>query len=231
MIVGGVAAAVCWWMTAAMAIDFGRAPSAVRAQWQNASLPLLFAMWAVMMAAMMAPVAAPFLRLFGRCCAHLGKSEKNVWAVAGGYMVLWAAFSLAAAVLHFAANKAAWINDNMFLHSAEARALLFAVAGIYQLTPLKFACLRGCRPPPLFLILHWKDGIGGAFWLGAKNGVYCVGCCWALMLTLFAGGVMDLRWIAALTLYALVEKISPFPKRTAQAAGGGLILLAIGALS
>ena len=225
---GGVAvAAACWWLTAAMAADFARASSASIAAWQHASFAVLFAMWAVMMAAMMAPAAAPFLRLFWRCRAHLGKAPAAATAAAaGGYLILWAAFSAAAALLQLAANRTAMLDDAMMLHSPEARALLFAAAGAYQLTPLKFACLRGCRPPPLFLILNWRDGLGGAFALGAKNGAYCVGCCWALMLLLFAGGVMDIRWIAALSLYALVEKAAPAPRTLARAAGVGLLAAA-----
>lgn len=226
-VVGGgvLVAAFCWWLTVMMAVDFAASPVRIEG-WQNAPFAVLFAMWAVMMAAMMAPVALPFLRLFWRCCAHLGKTPAALTAAAaGGYLSLWVLFSLAAAVLQLAANSEMMLGDGMALHSPEARAILFAAAGIYQLTPLKFACLRGCRPPPLFLILHWRNGLGGAFTLGAKNGMYCVGCCWALMLLLFAGGIMDLRWIAALAIYALAEKVAPSPQILARATGGGLLAL------
>ncbi|MGI9297514.1 MAG: DUF2182 domain-containing protein [Gammaproteobacteria bacterium] len=225
---GGVAAAAaCWWLTATMAADFADAAPGRIAEWWGASFAVLFAMWAAMMAAMMAPAAAPFLRLFWRCRAHLGgDSPAATAAAAGGYLSAWMLFSAAAAALHSGANSAAMLGDGMSLHSPEIRAMLFAAAGAYQLTPFKFACLRGCRPPPLMLILDWRPGIGGAFALGAKNGMYCVGCCWALMLLLFAGGVMDLRWIAALTLYALAEKAFPSPRILARATGFGLLFFA-----
>ena len=205
--------------------------SASAGQWQNAGWGILFVMWGVMMAAMMAPAAVPFLRLFWRCCLHFQMSfpsaAARTVAAAGGYLLLWLGFSALAALLHWAANHSAMAGETMALQSPELRAAVFALAGVYQFTPLKSACLRGCRPLPMFMIMHWKNTVSGALQLGARNGAYCVGCCWALMLLLFAGGVMDLRWIGALALYALMEKI--FPDRSgmlARITGGGLLMLA-----
>lgn len=229
MAVGGAAAIFFvggWSVLALMSVDFYASPANAKL-WHNAGFGVLFVMWALMMAVMMLPVAIPFLRLFARCAPHL----PHQWAAAaGGYLTLWTLFSVAAAALQMAANAAGGMSDSMALAHSPWRAALFAVAGIYQLTPLKMACLRGCRPPPIFLLLHWRPGIGGAFATGAKHGLYCIGCCWALMLLLFVGGIMDFRWIAALTIYAVVEKIAP-PQPLAHAVGGGLLLLAVFELS
>jgi predicted metal-binding membrane protein len=106
-------------------------------------------------------------------------------------------------------------------------AILLMTAGIYQLSPLKAACLRVCRSPLSFIAQHWRGGAGGAFRMGADHGVYCLGCCWALMLLLFAGGVMNLAVIAALTAAVLVEKLAPFGEQTARISG--VLLIAAGA--
>ncbi len=180
------------------------------------------------MAAMMLPTAAPFLRLFWQCCVFRKiAAHSHIAAAAGGYILLWLFFSLLAAGAHKVAAEWNALNSSMALADPTARAALFAAAAAYQFTPLKFACLRGCRPPPLFLILHWQTGIGGAFRLGLKNGAYCVGCCWALMLLLFAGGVMDFRWIVGLTLLVLAEKILPPHPIVARSFGVGLLALAV----
>jgi predicted metal-binding membrane protein len=108
-----------------------------------------------------------------------------------------------------------------------AGALVLAIAGVYQLTPLKSACLRVCRSPLSYLLQHWRSGAAGAFRLGVRHGAYCVGCCWALMLLLFAGGVMNLVVIVALTVWVLVEKFAPFGEQTARVSGVALLALAV----
>jgi predicted metal-binding membrane protein len=109
--------------------------------------------------------------------------------------------------------------------------LLLIAVGLYQLTPLKNACLRHCQAPAAFIAAHWRPGVVGAWRMGLSHGVYCVGCCAALMLLLFVGGVMNLVWIVALTLIVAVEKFAPFGALTAKvvaaalvAAGGALLL-------
>ena len=231
IVAGAAIVAACWWLTFAMSVDFYHT-SAAATMWQDASFGVLFIMWAVMMAAMMAPAALPFLRLIWRCSGLQQTSQNSgssqtltTAAAAAGYALPWLGFSFAAAVIHKFTAASGMLSDSMMLSNPYICAGLFAAAGVYQLTPLKHACLRGCRPPAFFLILHWKSGIVGAIRTGAHNGLYCVGCCWALMLLLFAGGVMDLRWIAALALVAVAEKILP-PKITSRAIGGGLLFLA-----
>ena len=115
----------------------------------------------------------------------------------------------------------------MTLTSPRAGAALLVVAGVYQITPLKHACLRRCQSPLGFLMHHWRTGAGGAFRMGFEHGAYCLGCCWALMLLLFVGGVMNLAVIAALTAFVAFEKLSPFGAQTARVSGG--LLIALGA--
>jgi predicted metal-binding membrane protein len=110
--------------------------------------------------------------------------------------------------------------------SPAAASIIVAIAGIYQLTPLKRACLRACRSPLGFMLQRWAGDTAGAFRLGVAHGWHCLGCCWALMLILFAGGVMNMAVILALTLWVLVEKWAPFGERTATASGVGLLTLA-----
>jgi len=104
---------------------------------------------------------------------------------------------------------------------------VLALAGVYQLTPLKRTCLRVCRSPLSYLLQHWRPGRFGALRMGIEHGAYCLGCCWALMLLLFAGGVMNLTLIVALTLWVIAEKHVPFGEWTARASG--IVLLALAA--
>jgi predicted metal-binding membrane protein len=117
----------------------------------------------------------------------------------------------------------------MVSRSAWLGAALLITAGIYQLTPLKNACLRNCRAPAHFLSRHWRNGRLGAFRMGVRLGAYCLGCCWILMGLLFIGGVMNLLWIAAIAAFVLLEKTMPFGVAGGRAAGAAMIL--IGALS
>jgi predicted metal-binding membrane protein len=107
-----------------------------------------------------------------------------------------------------------------------AAAVVLLVAGAYQMTPWKRACLQSCRAPVAFLTRHWRTGVGGAFRMGAVHGAYCLGCCWALMLILFAGGVMNLAVITGLTVWVLIEKLAPFGQQSARVSGALLIVIA-----
>lgn len=111
--------------------------------------------------------------------------------------------------------------------SSRVSATLLIVAGVYQWTPLKHACLRNCQTPLGFLMARWRDGSSGAFRLGLEHGSYCVGCCWALMLLLFAGGVMNVVVIAALTAWVAVEKLAPFGRRGAQFSGAVMVVVGL----
>jgi predicted metal-binding membrane protein len=156
------------------------------------------------------------------------RSEPYVPAAlfASGYLLAWAGFSLAATLAQSALERAALLSPmDMTTDSRLLGGLLFIAAGLYQFTPVKLACLRFCRSPLDFVINHWRDGPGGALRMGIAHGLYCLGCCWILMLLLFVGGVMNLLWVAALSILVLLQKLVP-GKRAAQ--GTGLVMLIVG---
>lgn len=225
---------VCWTWIALMAQDmYGTmlGPSAwmMTADWDVPHLLLLWAMWAVMMTAMMLPSAAPLILLYAGALRTNGDARvgRKTYAMAAGYVLVWALFSVAATVLQRLLSTVLVLTPMMEPSTSEAAAVLLAIAGLYQLTPLKAACLRACRSPLSYLLQHWAQGTFTAFRLGALHGTYCLGCCWALMLLLFAGGVMNLVVIVALTLWVLVEKIGPFGEQTARASGVALLAVAV----
>lgn len=181
--------------------------------WEPWRLLLLWLMWAVMMAAMMLPSAFPMFALYDhvqrrRAGGHHRPAQ--VYALAAGYLLLWALFSVGATALQRFLSVQLIMNPMMEMPGRTAVGVTCLIAGAYQLTPWKAACLAACRSPLLFLSRHWREGIGGAFRMGAVHGAYCLGCCWALMLLLFAGGVMNLTVIVGLTFVVLVEKVMPF---------------------
>jgi predicted metal-binding membrane protein len=197
-------------------------------QWDLLHLLLLWAMWAVMMAGMMLPSASPLLLLYGVAARRSGQRSmaRQIYALAAGYLLVWTLFSLAATVLQRVLAALLLVSPMMEATSSALGATLLLVAGAYQLTPFKQVCLRTCRSPLGFLMSHWRGGSIGALRIGFEHGVYCVGCCWALMLLLFAGGVMNLTVIAALTAFVAFEKLSP--ARVYSAAISGVLLIGSG---
>jgi predicted metal-binding membrane protein len=194
-------------------------------EWDGAHLLLLWAMWAVMMTAMMLPTASPLVLLYGAAARRSAPETagRQTYALAGGYLAAWAAFSLAATALQRALASLLLVSPMMEAANSRVSAALLLAAGIYQWTPLKYACLRACRSPLGFLMGRWRGGLSGAFRMGLEHGTYCVGCCWALMLLLFAGGVMNLAVIAGLTALVAFEKLAPFGRRSAQISGAVMI--------
>ena len=224
----------CWAWIAVMADDMygtmrGASAWMMPSDWDVPHLLLLWAMWAVMMTAMMLPSAAPLLLMYAGALRGRGEAGagRQLYAMAAGYVLVWTGFSVAATVLQRALASALVLTPMMEPDSPVAAAVILAIAALYQLTPLKQACLRVCRTPLGYLLQHWRPGAAGAFRLGLGHGLYCLGCCWALMLLLFAGGVMNLTVIVALTLWVLIEKLAPFGEWTARV--GGLALLALAA--
>jgi predicted metal-binding membrane protein len=198
--------------------------------WDWPHLLLLWVMWAVMMTAMMLPSAAPLILLYAAAArrnAEPGSPARRVYALAAGYVSLWALFSVLATALQRILSSALVLTPMMEPATPTAGAVVLAIAGLYQLTPLKRACLRACRSPLGFMMQRWRGGAAGAFRLGVGHGAYCLGCCWALMLILFAGGVMNLTVIITLTMWVLVEKIGPFGERTPIASGVALLAIAV----
>jgi predicted metal-binding membrane protein len=197
--------------------------------WDWPRIFLLWAMWAVMMTAMMLPTATPLILLYAgaaRRQAEPGTAAHRVYALAAGYVLVWSLFSVLATALQRALSSALVLTPMMEPATPVAGGVVLAIAAAYQLTPLKRTCLRVCRSPLAFMMQHWRAGTGGAFRLGVHHGTYCLGCCWALMLILFVGGVMNLVVIIALTVWVIVEKFAPFGEHTATASGGVLLALA-----
>jgi predicted metal-binding membrane protein len=177
---------------------------------------------------MMLPSASPMLLLYGVVARRSSQATaaRHIYALAAGYLVIWTVFSLGATALQRGLTALLLVSPMMETTTPAVGATLLFLAGIYQLTPLKRACLRTCQSPLGFLMSRWRGGFVGAFGMGLKHGGYCVGCCWALMLLLFAGGVMNLTVIVALTALVAFEKLAPFGMHSARISGA--LLMAAG---
>jgi len=198
-------------------------------EWSLGYALLMLLMWIVMMVAMMLPSAAPTILLYTTIAHKRHPATPRPGAstmFALGYVAVWCAFSLLAVSLQFALEQAALMSSMMEVTSIAVAGTLLVAAGVYQWMPLKQACLRHCRSPLDFIVTHWRDGVSGAFRMGARHGVYCLGCCWAMMLLLFVGGIMNLAWIAGLALFILLEKLVPAGQWIGRVAG--LVLVAWG---
>ena len=194
----------------------------VTGAWTIGYSVVIFFMWWVMMFGMMLPSAAPLLLLFARMMRKEKKKgapyvPTGVFAL--GYVVMWAAFSAVATGAQWGLEASGLLSGIMVGTSAVLGAALLIAAGVWQLTPLKNACLRHCRSPIGFLSAQWRPGRTGAFRMGLVHGAFCLGCCWFLMALLFYGGVMNLYWIIGLALYILIEKLLPAGARIAQLTG------------
>jgi predicted metal-binding membrane protein len=222
---------VSWIWIVAMARDMygpmtGASAWMMTAIWDVPHLLLLWAMWAVMMAGMMLPSSSPMLLLYGVVARRSAQSTaaRHIYALAAGYLVIWTVFSLGATALQRGLAALLLVSPMMEATNPAVGATLLFLAGVYQFTSLKRTCLRTCQSPLGFLISRWRSGSSGAFRMGLEHGAYCVGCCWALMLLLFAGGVMNLTVIAALTAFVAFEKLAPFGVYSAWISG--LLLIA-----
>jgi predicted metal-binding membrane protein len=186
-------------------------------------------MWTVMMVGMMLPSAAPLILLilgvYRRRDDH--RTRLNSMLFVGGYLLAWAVFSLAAASGQIALHRAALLSADMAARSGVLTAAILIITGMYQWLPIKNACLAHCRSPLNFLSQHWREGLAGAVRMGFLHGLFCVGCCWALMTLLFVAGVMNLLWVAAIAVFVLVEKLSRQGLLLGRAAG--ILLIAWGA--
>ena len=225
-----VVPAACWLWIVAMARDMygpmtGASAWMMTASWDGTHLLLLWAMWAAMMTGMMLPSASPLILLYGAAArrAAAGSAGRSTAALAAGYLIAWAAASLAATLLQRALARRLIVSPMMEITSSRVAAMVLLAAGLYQLTPLKRACLRACQSPLGFLMSRWRSGTLGALRLGLAHGWYCVGCCWALMLLLFVGGVMNLTIIVVLTILVAAEKLAPAGQLVARATGVSLV--------
>jgi predicted metal-binding membrane protein len=180
--------------------------------WTLGYAVLIFFMWWIMMVAMMLPSASPMILLHAAVNRKPQRQVSRRFATTAfmlGYLGVWAGFSLVATAVQWSLSRTGLFSEAMVAASALLAGFLLLAAGLYQLTPIKQACLKHCRLPAEFLATHWRPGVRGAFRMGLVHGGYCVGCCWLLMLLLFFGGVMNLYWIAGLALFILFEKTAP----------------------
>lgn len=199
----------------------GMPAMATNMAWSPVYFLLVLSMWWVMMVAMMLPSAAPMILLYARAAAPPQATIRPATgSFLAGYLIAWGGFSLAATLLQFGLESAGVLAP--MLMASQSRWLsgtILVLAGIYQLSPLKDVCLRHCRNPARFLSRHYRAGQLGALQMGLVHGSFCVGCCWLLMALLFVGGIMNLAWIALLTLMVAAEKLLPFGRLVAILSG------------
>jgi predicted metal-binding membrane protein len=193
---------------------------------------LTFAMWLVMMVGMMTPSVAPTVLLFDRIARRApgGRSLARTAAFGAGYLIVWLGFSAAATALQVELISLEWVNAMGVAPRTLGTAALLVGVGLYQWLPVKRACLAHCRSPFDFLVSEYRPGLPGALRMGLRHGLYCLGCCWSLMLLLFVGGVMNLLWVAGITALVLTEKLFVRGEWLRHAIGAAAMLAAAGVL-
>ncbi len=213
---------------------FAATSMAMPVEWTTTYWLVMILMWWIMMVAMMVPSAAPMILLYGRVTrdAHQGTFPlpgiAPTSSFAGGYLLAWLGFSVLAATFQFGLEQASLISPMlMWSLSPWLSATVLLAAGIYQLTSLKYVCLDRCRIPARFLSRHWRPGHMGAIRMGFLHGALCVACCWALMVLLFVGGIMNLLWIAGLAIFVLIEKLVQRGRWLSRAGGIAAIAASI----
>ncbi|MSO85184.1 MAG: DUF2182 domain-containing protein [Rhodospirillales bacterium] len=202
--------------------------------WTAGHAAATFVMWTAMMAAMMLPASAPMIVMvatINRSRRARGAPYAPTAVFAAGYLAVWSGFSALATLAQWALEKAGVLDAAIAGASPVFAGVVLLGAGLYQMTPLKARCLTQCRSPLGFLTMNWREGLTGAFGSGARHGAFCVGCCWALMMLLFAAGTMNVFAIAALTALVLAERLLPQGERLARAVGIALTLAGLGAIA
>ncbi len=180
--------------------------------WNPVNLVLLFSMWAVMMIAMMIPSESPIVLMFTAINRERRRQRQpfvSTGAFLLGYLAAWTMFSALVTLTQWGLHAATLLSRTMVLNSSSLGGALLFVAGIFQWTRLKYACLSRCRSPLGFLMTEWREGTSGAFIMGLKHGAYCIGCCWLLMGLMFVAGVMNLLWMVIITVFVFLEKVVP----------------------
>lgn len=231
---------LAWAWTVHLAIDMKamadmpNMAAAYAPSWDIGSVVLTWAMWSVMMAAMMLPAATPIALLHhrvGRHNAAQGAKAPSTSLLISGYVLVWTAFSALATAAQIALSMTLQITPAMALVDARWAGAVLIAAGLYQFTAFKQYCLIRCSSPFVFLNHHYHPGAWGALRMGLLHGFYCLCCCWAAMALLFVGGVMNLLWVAGLTVFVLIEKLLPFGRSIGLVLGAlalamGLYLIA-----
>jgi len=231
LVITVLAWAYMFYLAANMAgMDMNMAAMSQVMPWSATDLFLTFIMWSVMMIAMMTPSASPMVLIF----THINRQRQakmkpyaptSLFMV--GYLLVWVGFSALATLFQWGLHSAALLSPMMVTTSPILGGLILVLAGAFQFTPYKNACLAHCRTPMGFILTEWRDGWSGALGMGLKHGRFCLGCCWFLMALLFVAGVMNLLWVAAIAVFVLIEKVTPAGERIGRIAG--LFLVAWGA--
>jgi predicted metal-binding membrane protein len=202
--------------------------------WSAGEFGVRLVMWAVMMVAMMVPTAVPMTLVYA-AVARKASAQGNPLAPAAvfvaGYVTVWTVFAVAATLAQWGLEQASLLSPMMVSNSAWLGGALLIGAGFYQLTPYKQACLRYCRGPAHFLARYWRKGKFGAVRMGLRHGAHCLGCCWVIMGLLFVGGVMNLLWIAAISVFVLLEKTAPFGETGGRLAGAAMVTVGVFSLA
>lgn len=217
-----VAAAALWWLMAMM-------PGMEMPQgWSIGIAVSTSVMWILMMLAMMLPAMAPVMAIYAGLAAkeHQGALlALRILSFFMGYFALWAVVSVALALVQLGLRDSVYFTGGGTQATPIAAGVLMLIAGAYQMTALKDKCLEHCRSPMAFLLAHWREGMRGAFPMGLRHGLYCVGCCIAIMGLMFVLGAMNPWWMAAIAVYFVAEKLLPAAERWSKWVGIALILL------
>lgn len=205
---------MAWAMENMHIVDMWMPPRDGGRNWTAWDFLMLFSMWLTMMVAMMTPTAAPMIIMFST--VNRNKQAKQqpyapTFIFLTGYLIAWALFSILISLIQWPLHEHGLLNPMMNSQSYLMSGIILILAGIYQWTPMKNVCLKQCRTPLSFIMTSWRNGNWGAFLMGLHHGLFCVGCCWALMAILFAVGVMNMLWVILITVLVLLEKILPFP--------------------
>ena len=217
-----------WAMQNMHIVDMWMPPRSGTRSWQLYDFWMLFFMWTVMMIAMMTPSVLPMVSMYVTVTRSKKSKEQSYTPTIiflCGYLIAWTLFSVAISIVQYPLHVASLLNPMMDSRSYMFSGVVLVIAGIYQWTPWKDACLEQCRSPLHYLMTSWREGKRGAIRMGMHHGAYCVGCCWALMAVMFAVGVMNVMWMLVIAFFVLAEKISPVSSRYIRIISGvGLVV-------
>jgi len=211
-------------------VDMAMMPTAHISLTGHNDFLLLFTMWAVMQVAMMSPTAVPMILMYSKIERHNQPQRFPFFRISlffMGYLILWAVFSSVFALLQMGMHSASLLSPTMATNNPWLSGGILIAAGLFQFSSLKQACLKQCRSPVTYLMTEWRGGRGGALLMGLRHGLHCVGCCWIIMALLFVAGVMNLFWMAAITAFVLIEKLTARGENFGRIVGVGLIIWGI----
>jgi predicted metal-binding membrane protein len=238
--------AAAWVLLFVWSMDHGRRPLSFDAQpayfvlnpsylatlclspMSEAGIETTVAMWGLMSVGMMLPTASPTISAYFNLASGqpLRINPINIWGLIGGYVAVWLAFSVGAGLMQWGLARHGLLSAYGMSASAPFSVTLLLIAGLYQFSTIKAACLSRCRSPLAFFISEWRDEMAGAFKMGLKHGLDCLGCCWALMLLAFVGGTMNLIWMGLATGLMTLEKLPSIGRPLTKPVGALLILCA-----